>query len=141
MLSREQCEDLREYAEKRQVMLGNYKYSGADIDLIKELIDAAWEVLRVVSELKGTGRKLFTIWLCDMSDGDFAEVKKSAPHILRLNEKYARDKELLKSDYKNEADKGKFVRGTVYLSVVYHEMGHMHEFRNGYVAFAIINKR
>lgn len=56
-----------------------------------------------------------------MEDEEFAQAKG---HIIDINGKALRDKELLKSDYLNLSKNGWFTANTSYRAIVKHEIGH-----------------
>ena len=101
------------------------KKSDIDTVLFEEIIDASDVMLSKYPELKGTGKKPFTIKLEAMNSVDFAEVRKESPHVLRLNADAVRSRTALATEYNKLVEIGKFVWGTDYHAVVYHEMGHM----------------
>ena len=122
--------DLHEYANSRDVIIEGIRKADVDVELVKEMIDAAGDVLDKFPELKGEGKRQFTLRISTLDTNDFAGVEPSSPHMLRLNEAAMRSKSKLAEEYKKLADEGWFVRGTDYKSIIYHEMGHMFEMRH-----------
>jgi hypothetical protein len=129
-LTKQQYNDLRNYATAMNIRLENFKNSDVDVDLIKEVIDDAVKVLGHFPELYGSERKLLTIHLSEMQNDDFAMVRMHTPHILFLSEKAYRSKIALQNEYNKLAETGWFVKGTDYHSIIYHEMGHMFDYRH-----------
>jgi hypothetical protein len=126
-LTLDEYKELRDYALERGVRLDRFKHSDADIGLMREMIDVAGGMLRRFPELKGDGKKSFTIRLAAMSSDNFAEIIDSEPHVMKLNEAAFRDKAMLEKEYAKLADSGWFVKRTDYRSIIYHEFGHMYE--------------
>ena len=123
--------ELRAYANDHDILLSRFRNSDDDVELMKEAIDDTAKVLAQFPELIGSGRKKLTLMLSDMHDNDFAMVYKDSSHILHLNSKAYRSKEVLAKEYEKLADEGWFVRRTDYHSIVYHELGHMYGNRHG----------
>ena len=121
----EEYRELSAYATSKGVHLQGLRKSDVDTELFREVIDAADMMLGQYPELMGTEKKPFTIKLEIMDSVDFAEVRKESSHVLRLNSDAVRSKAALASEYKALVKEGRFVKGTDYTSVVYHEMGHM----------------
>lgn len=125
-ISLEEYKELRQYADSKGVKLSGFKKSDVDVNLAKEFIDDAANMLDEYPELKGTLKKPFTLELSSsMSSNDFAETNPGITHIIKLNANAMRDKTKLAEEYKKLADSGWFVKGTDYHSIIYHEMGHI----------------
>ena len=121
----EEYKRLSAYATNKRIQLQGLRKSDVDTELFREIIDTADTMLCKYPELRGTEKRPFTIKLEVMDSVDFAEVLKESPHVLRLNSDAVRSKMALVSEYNALVEEGRFVKGTDYLSVVRHEMGHM----------------
>ena len=126
VISSEQYKELRDYAEEKGIKLRGFKKSDVDIDLAREFIDDTAKMLDKYPELRGISKEFFTLELShSMKQNDFAETNPGVIHIIKLNVDAMRSKTKLAEEYKKLADKGWFVKGTDYHSIIYHEMGHI----------------
>ena len=125
-ITAEQYKNLRGYAEQKNIILQGFKNSDVALDLARDTIDETEHMLDLYPELRGSGKKLFTLNLDRHMDSiDFAEVREGSPHIMHINADAYRSRESLAQEYEKLAESGWFVRGTSYRSIVHHEVGHM----------------
>ena len=127
VLSNVEYKELRDYANERDIRLERFRNSDVDVELAREMIDTASDMLNTFPELKGDGLHSFTIRLAGLHANDFALVSKNEPFVLQLNEAAMRNKALLSTEYQKLVQSGWFVGGTDYKSIIYHEMGHIYE--------------
>jgi len=109
-------------------LLQGFKKSDVDIELIKETIDSAEEILNTFPELRGSEKRHISFELSEfMKPNNFAEVGQGVSHIITLNANAFRNKEKLAEEYSKLERKKWFVKGTTYKSIPKHEMGHLYQ--------------
>ncbi|MCC8069575.1 MAG: phage minor capsid protein [Ruminococcus sp.] len=125
-LSNAQFKELRDYAKANDITIQGIKKSDVDMELIKEVIDEASNLLNTYPILKGTERKPFTISIeSTMANNDFGSTTLNITHIINLNENAFRNKQKLIDEYQRLVDEGWFAKGTSYKSIIVHEIGHL----------------
>lgn len=116
---------IREYADKKNIVLAGVKNSNVSLEIVKDNIDRVSELLekyRLAEMLEYP----FTIdYSHSLRANDFAETFPGTGHILYMNKDACRNKEALAKEYKKLVDKRFFVDGTDYRAIPYHEMGHI----------------
>lgn len=121
-ISKEEYKDLMNYAKLHNVRLEGFKRFSGSISLIKEFID---DVVVVAEDFPKIllGRRSLVIRLDErINDEDFATTEN---HLISINSRLFNNSEYLKQEYQMLADAGKFVMGTTYRSVAWHELGHI----------------
>lgn len=121
-ITKEEYHELMTYATARSIRLEGFKRFSGSISLIKEFIDDMYVVAQDFPRIL-EGKKSVIVRLDEYSpEDDFATTDY---HIISINAKIFANKDYLESEYKMLADKGKFVKGTNYHSVAWHEIGHV----------------
>lgn len=114
--------ELMTYARERKVKLEGFKKFSGDISLIKELVDdivtIADDFPRILSDRRSVVVRLDE----HLQNEDFATTDR---HLISINADVFNDREYLECEYEMLANKGKFVKGTTYRSVIRHELGHV----------------
>ena len=118
----EQFKEIRAYADEKGVTLRGVKNSDVDLDLVQNAIDKTSEIL----DKYGLRELLPGPFTLDFShilkSGDFATTYPRTTHVIYFNKDAFRSVDALKKAY---LEGGLFVPGTSYLSIPYHEMGHI----------------
>lgn len=127
-ISKEDYKNIMQYATEKGIRLSGFKLFDGDINTIKELIDDANTMASFYPGIK-EGKNKLTISLSQvMDDADFATTRD---HIISINANAFRDKDRLAEEYRKEVEKGWFVKGTDYHSIIKHEIGHVVESKYG----------
>jgi hypothetical protein len=117
---------LQQYAALNGVGLKGIEGTDVDVALIIEAIDDAVMMLEKYPGLREIYGKPFGLYIDrNMNPNDFAEVSKRSPHLIHLNEKAYRNREMLAKEYAQCVAEGWFVAGTDYHHIIYHEFGHI----------------
>jgi hypothetical protein len=83
-------------------------------------------MLKKYPDLHTIGGKPFGLYVDrKMNQDDLAEVSKRSPHLIHLNAKAYRSREVLATEYAKSVAEGWFVAGTNYHHIIYHEFGHI----------------
>ncbi|MBF8970168.1 minor capsid protein [Streptococcus sp. NLN76] len=122
IIGKDDRNELTDFASQMGIKIQGLKRFDGDVDLLREFIAGAGEVLSLFSNLKFEDRRPLTLSLTNMADTDFAITKG---HIIELNRAIFRDKSLLEERYRILMDEGWFAEGTGYQSIIHHEMGHV----------------
>lgn len=121
-VSKSEYERLRSYAEENEIRLSCFKEFVGDINIIMQVIDD----IRVVAKdfPKIIGKKTGIVLELDYNMGiDYATTVDR--HVIHLNGAYYSDINVLTDDYNSCVADGRFVRGTDWHSVIFHETGHV----------------
>ena len=111
-----------QYAREHGIELTGFKQYDGIVSTIKDLVDDAEQVAKRYPGII-SGKKRLTIRLSELlDDEDFAETQG---HIININANAFRDVDVLRKEYAKLVDKGWFVKGTDYHSIIYHELGHV----------------
>lgn len=121
VISKEEYKELRDYAKEKGIALSEFKKFDGDVSLVKETIDDMSMLVNKYPILNDEKKPLTLKLNYYMEDEEFAQAKE---HIIDINGKALRDKELLKSDYLNLSKNGWFTANTSYRAIVKHEIGH-----------------
>lgn len=121
VISKEEYKELRDYAKEKGIALSEFKKFDGDVSLVKETIDDMSMLVNKYPILNDEKKPLTLKLNYYMEDEEFAQAKG---HIIDINGKALRDKELLKSDYLNLSKNGWFTANTSYRAIVKHEIGH-----------------
>nr|DAU98177.1 MAG TPA: minor capsid protein 2 [Caudoviricetes sp.] len=121
-ISIEEYKELMQYAREHGIELMGFKQYDGIVSTIKDLVDDAEQVAKRYPGII-SGKKRLTIRLSELlDDEDFAETQG---HIININANAFRDIDVLRKEYAKLVDKGWFVKGTDYHSIIYHELGHV----------------
>lgn len=121
LISKEEYKELRGYAESKGIVLSEFKKFDGDVVLVKEIIDDMSMLANKYPILKDKKKPLTLKLQYYMQDEDFAQSKK---HIICINGKMLRSKEILKNYYLNLSEEKWFTANTSYRAIVKHEIGH-----------------
>ncbi|NRT90038.1 hypothetical protein [Clostridium beijerinckii] len=121
-ISKEELKDLKNYAKDKGIALSEFKNFDGDIDLVKQAIDDMSEIVSKYPKISNGSNKLTLRPNYYMEDEDFAQARG---HILDINGKAFRNKELLENEYSKLSEDGWFTPNTSYRAIVKHEMGHV----------------
>ena len=127
-LTAEQRRELMGYAAERGIVLTGLKRTDVDIDLMKETIDTAADMLKQYPELS-TPDLPFTIKVVNgMDANDFAmTTERKNINVVQLNANAFRNRAKLAEEYEKLVRKKWFPAGTTYRSIIIHEIGHMYK--------------
>lgn len=121
-VSKDEYHELMLYATERKIRLEGFKRFSGNIQLIKEFIDNICIVAQDFPKML-SGKKSVIIRLDEYSpEDDFATTDY---HLISINAKLFSNKDYLEKEYKMLADDGKFVKGTDFRSIAWHEAGHV----------------
>ncbi|MFQ9546386.1 MAG: hypothetical protein ACLR02_15375, partial [Clostridium sp.] len=121
LISKEEYKELRGYAESKGIVLSEFKKFDGDVVLVKEIIDDMSMLANKYPILKDKKKPLTLKLQYYMQDEDFAQSKK---HIICINGKMLRSKEILKKYYLSLSEEKWFTANTSYRAIVKHEIGH-----------------
>ena len=111
--------ELTEYAAKYGIKLKGLKRTDVDIELMKETIDIAAQMLLKFPELNSNPDLPFTIKVVNgMHSNDFAmTTRRKDTNVVQLNANAFRDKYTLEKEYSKLVKDHWFVHGTTYKSI------------------------
>ena len=119
-----ELEELQAYAEERKIKLRGFETFDGDVSLIREFIDGMDRVARDFPEVYTafkTGLQIVNDK--NMHWEDYADAGHHSS--IRINQAAFRSRTELKHDYEIRVEEGRFVKGTTYRCIAYHEMGHV----------------
>ena len=121
-ISAKEYKEVMAYASKRGVKLENFKKYAGDIRIIKDAIDDIAEIGKDFPKILIQRKSVVLRFDEYLSDKDLATTNK---HMISINGNVFNNSDYLKSEYRMLADKGFFVKGTTYRSIIRHEIGHV----------------
>ena len=124
VISADKFNELNEYAGSKGIRLKGFEAFDGDITLIKEFIDGVDRVAKDFPETRTAFKTGLQISLdYNMSPNDYADAGHHS--TIRINGQAYRSRETLEADYAERVTAKWFAAGTSYLSIPYHEMGHV----------------
>lgn len=121
-ISVEEYKELMKYASEKNVKLEEFKKFSGDIEIIKEAIDDIVLIARDFPKILKQRKSVVLRFDEHLSAKDFATTNK---HLVSINGEIFNNSEYLQSEYSMLANKGFFVKGTTYRSIIRHEIGHV----------------
>lgn len=121
-ISQQEYREIMSYARIRGVKLEGFKRFSGDIKLIREIVDDIVVIAKDFPRILVDRRSVVVRFEENLLEGDFATTDR---HLISINASLFNDTKYLEQEYKSLSDRGKFVRGTNYRSVIRHELGHV----------------
>ena len=141
VISQEQFEDLRNFANQHGIDLQGFRDFDGQIYAIKDFVVTLSQLRDQFPAVADKRHRLSLAVSYKMDDDDFAMTKG---RVITLNGNAFRNIEHLAQEYQKFVDDGWFVQGTSWRAVIHHEFGHVvahaYHIKSLQIACSITNK-